>query len=247
MENIMKNKIILNAFVVFLLSFSKIAVAEISYAAKFLNTTAFGCSVGLGSGFLLGEYGKYDVKTKQVVSWMSAATGCLSAAIFSYFFYDDPSKDLVQRNEQLQHLNNQLQLQLQAQVNNETLQTQNFLTNNKTINSILENMQIARIDPEKIGGVDNLKTGLKKCDVIYPLWMGKNGFVHSNIHQIKVEESWIPVSPHFALKAWQFYYSKDGCFEEDKEYGYFEDVMPGLSNQLENQLRYTLTIKQKNK
>ncbi|WP_338635172.1 hypothetical protein [Spirobacillus cienkowskii] len=242
----MKNKIILNTLLIFSLSVSKNSVAEISYAGKFLNTTATGCAVGLGSGLLIGEYGGYDPKTKQSVTWMGAVTGCLSATVFSYFFYDDQTKDLIQRNEQLQHINNQLQLQLQAQINNGTLQNQKFLTNNNTISLILENMQIAKIDPEKIGGVDNLIFGLKKCDAIYPLWMDKNGFVHSNNDKIALEDSWIPVSPHFALKSWQFYYSKDGCFEEDKKYGYFENIMPGLSSQLENQLRYTITAKEKN-
>jgi hypothetical protein len=242
---IIKNKFLLSIFLASSFIFSNTANGEFSYAGKFLSTTAAGCAVGFGTGFMIGESGGYESQPKQIISWMSAATGCLSAAVFSYFFYDDPTKDIAQRNEQLQHVNNQLQLQLQAQVNSGTLQNQKFaFSNQSSINLILENMQIARIDPEKIGAIGNIKSGLKKCDVIYPLWMGKNGFVHSDTETIKIEESWIPVSPHFALKTWQFYYSKDGCFEADKKYGYFENVMPGLSNQLENQLRYTLTTKE---
>jgi hypothetical protein len=105
-------------------------------------------------------------------------------------------------------------------------------------------MQIAQIDPSKIGGLGNIKNGLKKCDIIYPLWMGKNGFVSSSVENNPSDDEWIPVSPHYALKVWQFYYSKDGCFERDKRYGFFEDVMPGLTDNLEKQLRFSLGVKE---
>lgn len=245
----MKNKILLVS-VLSVVSIFNTAKAEWSYAGKFLATTASGCAAGLASGFMIGNYGGYDSQPKQIVTYMGGVTGCLTGALFSYFFYDEPSKDLTQRNEQLQHVNDQLQLQLQSVVNSNQLQKMGGQQNPKNIgqinlNSILSNMQIAQIDPSKIGGLGNIQNGLKKCDVIYPLWMGRNGFVNSGSDSnIVNEDAWIPVSPHYAIKSWQFYYSKDGCFEADKRYGFFENVMPGLTDNLQKQLEYTLGIKE---
>lgn len=248
----MKNKLFSKFILLFLplVITTNTAKAEWSYAGKFLATTAGGCAAGLASGYMIGNYGGYDSQPKQIVTYMGGVTGCLTGALFSYFFYDEPSKDLTQRNEQLQHVNDQLQLQLQTVVNSNQLQRmgggQQNLKNSGQINlnSILSNMQIAQIDPSKIGGLGNIQNGLKKCDIIYPLWMGRNGFVSSSSDKNANEDTWIPVSPHYAIKAWQFYYSKDGCFEADKRYGFFENVMPGLTDNLQKQLEYTLGLKE---
>nr|BFD33494.1 hypothetical protein GTC16762_31130 [Pigmentibacter ruber] len=243
----MKNKLFSKVILLFLslVITTNTAKAEWSYAGKFLATTAGGCAAGLASGYMIGNYGGYDSQPKQIMTYMGGVTGCLTGALFSYFFYDEPSKDLTQRNEQLQHVNDQLQLQLQTIVNSNQLKKMNGSIpsgNQSNINSILENMKIAQIDPSKIGGLGNIQNGLKKCDIIYPLWMGKDGFVNSQSESMKEEDSWIPVSPNFAIKVWQFYYSKDGCFEKDTRYGYFESVMPGLTRNLKTHLEYTLGI-----
>ncbi|MBX9837690.1 MAG: hypothetical protein K2X69_05155 [Silvanigrellaceae bacterium] len=251
----MKNKIY-SKIVLFFLSIvmtSNTAQAEWSYAGKFLATTASGCAAGLASGYMVGNYGGYDSQPKQIVTYMGGVTGCLTGALFSYFFYDEPSKDLAQRNEQLQYVNDRLQLQLQSSVNANQLQklggmlpTSPSGNNLGQTNSILENMKIAQIDPSKIGGMGSILNGIKKCNIIYPLWMGKDGFVNSSNDKINEEDSWIPVSPNFAIKVWQFYYSKDGCFEKDPRYGYFEKVVPGLTKSLKMHMDYTLGINEDN-
>ena len=235
---------------VIILFFKNNARAEWSYAGKFLATTAAGCAAGGGVSYLYANNTGYDSQPRAIVTWMGTATGCLTGALFSYFFYEEPSKDLAQRNEQLQHVNDQLQLQLQTVVNSNQLKKMNGSMpggNQSNINSILENMKIAQIDASKIGGMGSILNGMKKCNIIYPLWMGKDGFVNSQSENNKEEDSWIPVSPNFAIKVWQFYYSKDGCFEKDTRYGYFESVMPGLTRNLKTHLEYTLGINEEKK
>ncbi|BBH54712.1 hypothetical protein [Fluviispira sanaruensis] len=250
----MKNKYILKSIVVTLALSSSFAYADWSYGGKFLATTAAGCVAGLGAGYMVGEYGGYDSQPKQIVTYMSGVTGCLTGALFSYFFYDDPTRELSQRSQQLQYVNDQLQLQLQATVNGNQLQkmggripqngSNTVDISRAELNNILNNMQIAKIDSSGLGGSSSIIKGLKDCGTIYPLWMGKDGFVNSlSSDKIQEESQWIPVSQNYALKVWQFYYSKEGCFEADKRYGYFENIMPGLSANLEKQLRYSLGIK----
>lgn len=224
------------------------AHAEWSYAGKFLATTASTCAAGLATGYAVGENGGYDSQPKQIVTWMGGVTGCLSGAVFSYFFFNDPSKELAQKNEQLSSTNAQLQLQIQQITNAQNLGTANYPLPqgmNRNLNSssnddgsILNNLDIAKIDPEKIGGTGGITGGIKQCNIIYPIWMDDAGFVHSfSGKNIAAAEKWIPVSQNFAIKTWQFYFSPSGCFEPNKQYGYFERVMPGLTNRLWQELK----------
>lgn len=249
--------------VFFSLTFSFNAYARWSFAGKFLATTASSCAVGAAAGYTYAESTGYDSQPKQVVTWMSGVTGCLTGAVFSYFFFDDPSKDLAAKNEQLSSINSQLQLQIQQITDVENLglnhypmpqgmgqshgQNKNLQTNYSENDdySILTNLDIGKIDPDKIGGTGGIIGGIKQCNVIYPIWMDDAGFVHSFSGKGKTvvaAEKWIPVSPNFAIKTWQFYFSPDGCFEQNKQYGFFERVMPGLTNKLWQELR---TVEQK--
>ncbi|CAO1295339.1 unnamed protein product [Diamesa hyperborea] len=96
----MGNRYILFATLVTIFS-SNNAYADWSYGGKFLATTFGGCAVGGASAYGYASNMNYDSQPKSIVTWMGAATGCLSGAIFSYFFYDDNSATLNTKiNEQ---------------------------------------------------------------------------------------------------------------------------------------------------
>jgi hypothetical protein len=262
----MKNKIlkILTNHGIFFLAIyiSNIAHAEWSYGGKFISATLSGCAAGGVSAYSYADSTGYDSQPKQVVTLLGMTTGCVTGAIFSYFFFDDPSRDLAQNNEHLRSANAQLQLQIQQITNAQNLGMQNYSMTqsanqnshsptNPSLNddySILKNLDIGKIDPTKIGGTGGISGGIKQCNIIYPIWMDDAGFVHSfSGKSIAATEKWIPVSPNFAIKTWQFYFSPDGCFEQNKQYGFFEHVIPGLTNRLWQELRTVERKKTKEK
>lgn len=71
--------------------FGSYAHADISYGAKFLFTTAGGCAVGGLTEFAIAKTAGYDKQPTQIISLLGATSGCLTGALFSYFFYDDKS------------------------------------------------------------------------------------------------------------------------------------------------------------
>jgi hypothetical protein len=237
----MKNKIIfIIATICFLLN-TNYAQASWSYGSKFLATTFAGCAVGGAGSYIYADNTGYDSQPKLIVTWMGAATGCLTGALFSYFFYDDESAALSQVNEQLMATNNALQRQLQKSVNTSTFGPPLPSIDLSGVSShlILNSMQIGKLS--SLSEID-VKTNptINDCESgVYSLWMDSNGFVHSANKEERPRNLWIPVSSDLAISAWQFLYSDKNCFKAHPQYGYFESIAPGLTKMLKNQITMT--------
>lgn len=231
----MKLKFVNKLLLLSLLSFVNNAQAEWSYGGKFLATTAAGCAVGgVGSYFYANNTG-YDTQPRAIVTWMGAATGCLTGALFSYFFYDDDSKMLAQVNEQLTATNNRLQLELQKSANNAaSIPTLKIPDINKTLNSF----KIAKIDSIHEMDVQTSPTASDCSGNYYAAWLDSNGYVRSN-KDARPKNLWIPISPNLAMSAWQFIYSETGCFKPHPSYDYFQKIYPGISEMIEKQIVLT--------
>lgn len=218
-----------------LLSFVNNAQAEWSYAGKFLATTAAGCAVGGAGSYFYANGNGYDTQPRAIVTWMGAATGCLTGALFSYFFYDDDSKTLAQVNEQLMATNNRLQLELQRSANNAAaIPTIKIPDINKTLSSF----NIAKINSIHDMDVQTNPTASDCSGNYYAAWIDSNGYVRSNRDQ-RPKSLWIPISPNLAMSAWQFIYSEEGCFKPHPTYEYFQKIYPGISEMVENQIVLT--------
>ncbi|KAB8039138.1 hypothetical protein GCL60_09795 [Silvanigrella paludirubra] len=222
-----------------LLSFVNNAYAEWSYAGKFLATTAAGCAVGGAGSYFYANGAGYDTQPRAIVTWMGAATGCLTGALFSYLFYDDDSKTLAQVNEQLTATNNRLQLELQKSANNSSFGVPLPSVKLPDLNSTLNSFKIAKM--ESIYEMD-VKTNPTIADCsgdYYSIWLDSNGYAHSAKKDERPRNLWIPVSPNLAMSSWQFIYSSTGCFKPHPSYDYFEKIVPGLARMLENQIVIT--------
>lgn len=89
-DRVKKNFYIISSFIL-VSFFSSYAHADISYGAKFLFTTAGGCAVGGLTEFAIAKTAGYDKQPTQIISLLGATSGCLTGALFSYFFYEDKS------------------------------------------------------------------------------------------------------------------------------------------------------------
>ena len=214
--------------------------ADISYGSKFLLTTAGGCGVGGITGYTVAKSTGYDLQPTQTITWLGATTGCLTGALFSYFFYDDKSSRLNSRIAEQQKTIQDLSLQLAATQGQK--QNGTFAMGN---NEKFKNLQNPFDDVRVKEGVakfkfdsQNLPSGLKlrSCDRLwqYTLTGDGNDVENTNSQNKKI----VAVSKNFALIGFTFLYSPQDCFAPSGSEGlYAEDFFPGLTLFLEQRVQ----------
>lgn len=224
----MKNKLMILCF-----SFSSIAIvnkanADMSYGAKFLATTFSGCAVGGFGSYFYADNTGYDSQPKAIVTWMGAATGCLTGAIFSYFFYDDNSATLNTRINEQQKTIADLSIQLadiQGQKQNGTFNPPKVAGNYPNpFGDFKVSEGVAKTSYDE----NKLPTGLniKKCNQMLKFTLQTPDEIKLNSENMPV----VAVSPHFALVGLTFLYSKNDCLFPSKNGVYAEEYLNGLTD-----------------
>lgn len=222
----------------FLVLTSQNAQADWSYGAKFLATTFGGCAVGYGAGYGYSHVNNYDSQPGMIVSWMGAATGCLSGALFSYIFYEDKTQALTARVSSDDKTIEDLKIQL-ARIKNATSYTsydgsnpQEFYSNvpEVALQNPFENLGVTEVITQKMIDEKNLPTGFSSdtCSKFYNFYLTGDSTISTN-KKDKLE--FIAIDKNFALIGFQFAYSYDGCFKpSDSQNGkYFGQYWPYLS------------------
>lgn len=221
-------KIISLLFLISIFISSKYAYADWSYGGKFLATTVAGCAVGGASSYAYAENTGYDSQPKAIVTWMGAATGCLTGAIFSYFFYDDNSATLNTWINEQQKTIADLSIQLadiQGQKQNGTFNPPKIAGNFPDPFSdfkVSEGIAKTTFDDSKLPPGLNIK----KCNKMLKFTL------QSNANDLKLNsESMpvVPISPNFALVGFTFLYSQNDCISPFKSGVYAEENMKGMT------------------
>lgn len=217
---------------------SNTAQADLSYGAKFVLTTAAGCTAGgIGTGIYASQAG-YDTQPRATVTWMGAATGCLTGAVFSYFFYNDESGSLQTRISEQQKTIQDLSLQLasmQGQKQNGTFssdQVYRSLPNPFDNLELKEGIAKSTYDPNHLPKGLNIKT----CSHLWQYSLINDG--SDVVSTTNSNSRIVAVSKNFALVGFAFLYSPNDCFSPSTENGFYaEKYFPGLENFLINRVR----------
>ncbi len=234
----MKNKIIIFIATLSFLLNSNYAQAEWSYGAKFLATTFSGCAAGYGAGYGYAQVNNYDSQPGMIVSWMGAASGCLTGALFSYIFYEDKTQPLTARVSSDDKTIEDLKIQL-ARIKNSTSyapydgsNSQDFYSNvpESAKQNPFENLGVNEVITQKMIDQKNLPNGFSSetCSKWYSFYLTGD----ASITAIKKEKlEFIAIDKNFALIGFQFAYSYDGCFKpSDEQNGkYYGQHWPSLS------------------
>lgn len=221
-------KIMTLLFIISIFISSKIAYADWSYGGKFLATTFAGCAVGGISSYAYAENTGYDSQPKAIVTWMGAATGCLTGAIFSYFFYDDNSATLNTRINEQQKTIADLSIQLadiQGQKQNGTFNPPKVAGNYP---NPFGDFKVTEGIPKTSYDENKLPSGLniKKCNQMLKFTLQTPDEIKLNSENMPV----VAVSPHFALVGLTFLYSKNDCLFPSKKGVYAEEYLNGLTD-----------------
>jgi hypothetical protein len=231
----MKNKKTL--FISFILIFiSNYAHADWSYSGKFLATTVAGCAIGGSGSYVYADNTGYDSQPKAIVTWMGAATGCLTGAIFSYFFYDDNSATLNTRINEQQKTIADLSIQLadmQGQKQNGTFNPPPLVGNYP---NPFDKLQLKEGVAKQNYDLNNLPRGLniKNCDKLYQYSLVDDG---NDVELAKKSQEIIAVSKKFALVGFTFLYTPNDCFSPSLPGGkYAESYFNGLESFLQKRV-----------
>lgn len=217
---------------------SNTAHADLSYGAKFVLTTASGCAAGgVGSSIYASQAG-YDSQPQQTLTWMGAATGCLTGALFSYFFYNEDSGSLQTKISEQQKTIQDLSLQLatmQGQRQNGTFssdQVYRSLPNPFDKLELKEGVAKSTYDPNHLPKGLNIKT----CSHLWQYSLINDG--NDVLNTTESNSRIVAVSKNFALVGFAFLYSPNDCFSPSTENGFYaEKYFPGLENFLINRVR----------
>ena len=225
----MKNKLMILCFIFSSLSMINRAYADMSYGAKFLLTTFSGCAAGGFGSYVYADNTGYDSQPKAIVTWMGAATGCLTGAIFSYFFYDDNTQTLntkiSEQNKTIADLSIQLS-DIQGQKQNGTFNPPKVAGNFPDPFSdfkVSEGIAKTTFDDSKLPPGLNIK----KCNRMLKFTL------EPNANDLKLNSESMPVvplSPNFALVGFTFLYSQNDCISPTKNGLYAEENLKGMTD-----------------
>lgn len=238
----MKKKIVIFSFLLYV----QIANAEIAYGTKFLTTTLAGCAAGGIGSYVYADNTGYDSQPKSIISWMGAATGCLTGAVFSYFFYDDKTDKLTAKVASDEKTITDLQIQL-ARMKNSSYTYSRDMTGMeeylpRTVlpeldQNPFENLGISEVITQKMIDEKNLPTGFSSetCSKWYNFYLTGDSTITTNKKE-KLE--FIAIDKNYALIGFQFAYSYDGCFKPSNSQNgkYFGNYWPNLTNFLHDRV-----------
>lgn len=220
---------------------SNTAHADVSYGAKFVLTTAAGCAAGgVGTSIYASQAG-YDSQPQQTLTWMGAASGCLTGAIFSYFFYNDDSAGLQTKVSEQQKTIQDLSLQLasmQGQKQNGTFYPAG--TNTALLPNPFNHMELKEGVAKSTSSFDtsHLPKGLniKNCNKLWQYSLAQDGSEIENSRSPKYKI--VAVNKNFALVGFTFLYSPNDCFYPSSDDGvYAENYFSGLTNFLTERVK----------
>ncbi len=244
----MKKKILVTLFISLSLHFQ--VQAEWSYGAKFLTTTVASCAAGYGAGYAYTSVNNYDSQPSQIISWMGAATGCLSGALFSYLFFDDSTDKLKTQNESDRKVIADLQIQITRLQNDKTLSGNKYAFNNEILGpNPFDNLDVKKIVEEKLIDLGNMPSGFTSdtCSKWYYFTLQGDNTISADKNDSKLE--FIAIDKHYALIGFKFAYSYDGCFRPStKQNGiFYERYWPSLNKFLNSRVRaFSLKVNQNN-
>ncbi len=223
----MKNKFIL--FTSFILIFSSNnAQADWSYGGKFLATTVGACLAGGAGAYFYADNTGYDNQPKMILTWSGAAFGCITGAVFSYFFYDDNSATLNTRINEQQKTISDLSIQLadmQGQKQNGTFNIPKVAGNYP---NPFDNLKLSEGVPKHAYDDSKLPPGLnlKKCNRMLKFTLTNSG---NDVALNSEMQNIVAVSPNFALVGFTFLYSPNDCIFPSKNNEYAEEHFNGLT------------------
>lgn len=205
------------------------ADASMSYGSKFLLTTISGCAAGGLGSYAYASNSGYDSQPRGIITWMGAATGCLSGAVFSYFFYDDNTQDLntqiSAQNKTISDLTIQLS-EMQGQKQSEGFNPPKIIGNYPDpFNDFKVSEGIAKstFDESKLPQGLNIK----KCNKMLKFTLEPN----ANDLKLNTDSApVVPVSPNFALVGFTFLYSQNDCINPPSSGVYAEENLKGMSD-----------------
>jgi len=231
----LKKKILIFTVSMGLLS-SSCAQALTTYGQKFLITTLGSCAAGGAAAYAYAEGTGYDTQPRTSITFLGAATGCITGALFSYFFYDDNSAVLKTQIEAQQQTISELSNQI-ARLQGSS--DPNFDVAKGVLPSFpnpFDNLNVSEGVAKKEFDPSNLPAGLnlKNCNRLYQFTLKSDG---NSLDIGKGSQDIVAVSKNFALVGFTFLYTPNSCFAPSSGNSYAGAYFPGLENYLFNRVK----------